>query len=45
MTIMMPSLHEFNLDNGLSSTREPIRRSTRKADLAFVLRRRQSTGT
>ncbi|MFB2551916.1 glucose-6-phosphate isomerase [Ensifer soli] len=30
MTIMFPSLHEFNLNNGLSSTREPIRRTLSK---------------
>ena len=24
MTMMLPSLHEFNLNNGLSSTREPM---------------------
>ncbi len=30
MTAMFPSLHEFNLNNGLSSTREPIRRTLSK---------------
>ncbi|WDZ79084.1 glucose-6-phosphate isomerase (plasmid) [Ensifer adhaerens] len=30
MTDMLPSLHEFNLNNGLSSTREPIRRTLSK---------------
>ncbi|MBD9625037.1 glucose-6-phosphate isomerase [Ensifer sp. ENS06] len=30
MTDMLPSLHEFNLTNGLSSTREPIRRTLSK---------------
>lgn len=30
MTAMLPSLHEFNLNNGLSSTREPIRRTLSK---------------
>jgi glucose-6-phosphate isomerase len=29
MTVL-PSLHEFNLNNGLSSTREPIRRTLSK---------------
>jgi glucose-6-phosphate isomerase len=35
MTIMMPSLHEFNLNNGLSSTREPIRRTLSKMKNMF----------
>lgn len=30
MTTVFPSLHEFNLNNGLSSTREPIRRTLSK---------------
>ncbi len=30
MTDMLPSLHDFNLNNGLSSTREPIRRTLSK---------------
>lgn len=30
MTDMLPSLHDFNLNNGLSATREPIRRTLSK---------------
>ena len=35
MTMMMPTLHEFNLNNGLSSTSEPIRRTLSKMKNMF----------
>lgn len=36
MTMMLPSLHDFSLNNGLSSTREPIRRTLSKMKGMFA---------